>query len=192
MSLFWAASVRRQDALLRRSRRGDREAFRALYGELYDPVARFVGRRVQRREDAEDAISRTFERLLLRLESYDERRGGPLPFALAIARNLLVDDLRARRPGVPLEEAAAQLVETRTPLSELLRGEELQGAQERLDALPPESRELFALRYADGLSCADIARLLGLSQAAVRQRLSRAVRALRDFRDREEGAAAHD
>ncbi|MFL5437668.1 MAG: RNA polymerase sigma factor, partial [Myxococcales bacterium] len=85
MRLFRPAT----DKLLVRAAHGEREAFRALYAELYDPVARFVGRRVRHREDAEDVVSRTFERLLLRLESYDERRGGALPFALAIARNVL-------------------------------------------------------------------------------------------------------
>src|SRR3954466_16238015 len=158
MTLFRPA----RDKLLLRAAGGDREAFRALYADLYDPVARFVGRSVRHREDAEDVVSRTFERLLLRLESYDERRGGALPFALAIARNLLVDDLRARRPGVPLEEAAAQLVEEKTPLSEMLRGEEVQAARERFDKLAPEVRELVALRYGDGLSCREIGRMLGL------------------------------
>ena len=191
MRLFWPARPR-HDRLLLRARRGEREAFRALYGELYDPVARFVGRRVQNREDADDVISRTFERLLLKLESFDEARGGALPFALAIARNLLLDDLRARRPGVPLEDAAAQLIETRTPLAELLRDEEVRMARERLEALAPEVRELLMLRYGDGLSTVEIGQLLGVSTAAVRQRLSRAVRSLRDPSDRKEGAMAHE
>jgi|SRR4051812_17755268 len=189
MRLPWRA---RDDRLLLRARRGEREAFRALYQDLYDPVARFVGRRVRQREDAEDVISRTFERLLLRLESFDEQRGGALPFALAIARNLLLDDLRAQRPGVPLEEAAAQMVETRTPLVELLRAEEIRVARDRVEALAPEVRELLMLRYGDGLSSLQIGQLLGVSTAAVRQRLSRAVRSLRDAADREEGAMAHE
>lgn len=188
MRLFRPAS----DKLLLRAARGDREAFRGLYADLYDPVARFVGRRVRHREDAEDVVSRTFERLLLKLESFDERRGGALPFALAIARNLLVDDLRAHRPGAPLEEAAAQLVETRTPLADLLRGEEVQAARERYEKLAPEVRELLALRYGDALSCAEIGELLGLSTAAVRQRLSRAIRSLRAGADVTKGAMAHD
>jgi RNA polymerase sigma-70 factor (ECF subfamily) len=191
MRLFWPTRPR-PDRLLLRARRGEREAFRALYADLYDPVARFVGKRVQRREDAEDVVSRTFERLLLKLDTFDEERGGALPFALAIARNLMVDDLRAQRPDVPLEEAAAQLVETRTPLAELLRGEEVRVARERLDSLPPEVRELLMLRYGDGLSTVEIGQLLGISTAAVRQRLSRAVRSLRDPADREEGAMAHE
>jgi RNA polymerase sigma-70 factor, ECF subfamily len=191
MRLFWPTRPR-HDRLLLRARRGEREAFRALYREIYHPVAQFVGRRVQRREDAEDVVSRTFERLLLKLESFDEERGGALPFALAIARNLLLDDLRAQRPGVPLEEAAAQLVETRTPLAELLRGEEIRVARERLEALAPEVRELLVLRYGDGLSSVEIGQLLGISTAAVRQRLSRAVRSLRDRADPKEGAMAHE
>jgi len=191
MRLFWPARPR-HDRLLLRARRGGREAFRALYADLYDPVARFVGRRVQRREDADDVISRTFERLLLKLESFDEARGGALPFALAIARNLLLDDLRAQRPGVPLDEAAAQLIETRTPLAELLRHEEVRMAREWLEALAPEVRELLMLRYGDGLSTVEIGQLLGVSTAAVRQRLSRAVRSLRDASDTEEGAMAHE
>src|SRR5256885_3390521 len=192
MRVLWPAPARRNDRLLLRARRGDREAFRALYRELYDPVARFVGRRVRQREDAEDVISRTFERLLLHLESFDEERGGALPFALAIARNLMLDDLRAQRPGVPLDEAAAELVETRTPLAELLRGEEVRVAREKLVALAPDVRELLMLRYGDGLSALEIGQLLRLSTAAVRQRLSRAVRSLRDSADTKEGAMAHE
>jgi RNA polymerase sigma-70 factor (ECF subfamily) len=192
MGLFWPTRARHKDRLLLRARRGEREAFRALYRELYDPVARFVGRRVRHREDAEDVVSRTFERLLAKLESFDERRGGALPFALAIARNLLVDDLRAQRPGVALEEAAAQLIETRTPLAEMLRSERIEAARERLDRLAPEVRELLMLRYGDGLSSAEIGGLLGLSTAAVRQRISRALRSLRGSGDHEEGAMAHE
>ncbi|HZX64060.1 MAG TPA: sigma-70 family RNA polymerase sigma factor, partial [Myxococcales bacterium] len=121
-----------------------------------------------------------------------ERRGGALPFALAIARNVLVDDLRAKRPGVPLEETAAQLVDTRTPLADLLRGEEVQAARERYEKLSPEVRELLTLRYGDALSCAEIGELLGVSTAAVRHRLSRAVRSLRDRDDVAKEAMAHD
>ena len=40
-------------------------------------------------------------------------------------------------------------------------------------------REMLALRHADGLRHREIAELLGLSEVAVKQRMSRALRALR-------------
>ena len=48
---------RRQRLLLRLARGGSEEAFRRLYRELYDPVARYVEFRVRNREDAEDITS---------------------------------------------------------------------------------------------------------------------------------------
>ena len=64
MRLPWQQPADHHLRLAERARRGDREAFVALYRALYPPVARFVGRRVTCRADAEDAVARTFHRLL--------------------------------------------------------------------------------------------------------------------------------
>ncbi|MBS2033267.1 MAG: sigma-70 family RNA polymerase sigma factor [Deltaproteobacteria bacterium] len=191
MFRLWPGRESRADALLKRARLGDRQAFRELYAALHGPVYAYVARRTASRADAEDLVARTFERLLLRLELFDEHRGGALPFALTMARSLLVDDLRARRPGLDLDEAAAELVTQSTPLSDLLKQEELRALNAQLRALPAQTRELLALRYGDGLSTREVAQVLGLSEVAVRQRLSRAVQSLRREPD-EEGALAHE
>ncbi len=170
--------------LLRGARCGDREAFRALYSELHPRVYAFAARRTRSREDAEDVSARVFQALLEQLASIDEERG-VLPWALAVARNLLIDAARAQRPSAPESELAAALVESRTPLGDLLAREQLA----QIEALPSEDRELIALRHADGLRHREIAHLLGISESAVRQRLSRALRGLRQS---QEGELAHD
>jgi RNA polymerase sigma-70 factor (ECF subfamily) len=183
LTLLWPAPDARATRLLRRAREGDREAFRAAYRELYPRVAAFVGRRCEKREDREDLIARTFHRLLERLPSFDPKRGEAVAFALSIARSLLLDDARATRPSVDLSEvseAASGLIEQRTPLHAVLEGEELRELRARLDQLPAATRELLALRYGDGLSHRQIAALLGLSEEAVKQRASRALRELRE------------
>ena len=48
-----------------------------------------------------------------------------------------------------------------------------------LARLPAETRELLMLRFGDGLRFTEIAQVMGLGEAAVRQRTSRAVRELR-------------
>lgn len=175
--------------LVRKARRGDREAFRKLYGDLYPRVRGYAGRRAASGADADDLTARVFHRLLENLGSIDPAQG-VVGWALRTARNLIVDDARARRPGVPLDEA--ELVESRTPLAELLGAERRRIASERLGALPAADRELLALRYGEGLSHREIAQLLESSEAAVRQRCSRALREVRASIAREKGALAHD
>jgi RNA polymerase sigma-70 factor (ECF subfamily) len=185
MLLPWSGEDAKLSRLWRWSRGGDREALRELYRALYPRVAGYVGRRCARREDVEDVVSRTFHRLLERLDAYDARRGGVLPFVLSIARNLLLDDARSRHASVlPLDgpegaQALAALVEPRTPLQLLEQGEELRALRERLDALPATAREVLALRYGEELSHREIAQLLGASEDAIKQRCSRALRELR-------------
>jgi RNA polymerase sigma-70 factor (ECF subfamily) len=65
------------------------------------------------------------------------------------------------------------------PHQALEEQEERAALRERVAALPPEVQELLRLRFAEGLCYSDIAQIVGRDEAAVRQRVSRAVRELR-------------
>ena len=158
---------------------GDAAAFRALYRDLHPVVAGFVARRVRSRADAEDLIARVFMAFLKHLGDYERGRGSVHAWVLRIARNAIIDDHRARRSVVPLEAVAEVLPGAGDLLGELLAREQRGQLAEQLAALNPELRALLALRYADGLAHAEIAAMLGLSEAAVKQRVSRALRDLR-------------
>ena len=188
MRLFpwpWSDPDDRHRALLARAQAGDREAFRALYQDLYDPVFRFVGRRVRRREDVEDLVGRVFHRLLERLGDIDPRRGSVRMFVFAVARNAVIDHVRARREGTPLDDVAPVLADDRgTPFDSLVQKERVKALRAAVATLPDDVQEVLALRYGDGLEHAEIAALLGQTPAAVRQRLSRAQRSLREVLQR--------
>jgi RNA polymerase sigma-70 factor (ECF subfamily) len=180
MSLLWPSYDDRLGELLARSQRGDRDAFRSLYLELYGPVSRFIRRRIGRPEDAEDLTARVFQKLLERLDDFDAGRGTVPMFVLAMARSTVIDHIRATRGSVPVEDLAGVLAdETGTPLDALVREEELREVRAVLGELPPDVREMFALRFGDGLRHAQIAEILGLQVAAVKQRFSRALRDLK-------------
>lgn len=180
MSMSTPRSVdRRLARLTKRAQQGDPRAFQALYRALYPIVSRYVSRRLADRVDAEDVVAHVFERLTERLSEINQRKGGALAFACGIARNRMIDILRARKPGVRLQDVVDELIDPRTPLSELLEHEERVTVSRCVADLAPQLREMFALRYSDGLSCAAIAELTGLPEAVVRQRFSRALRELR-------------
>ena len=180
--------------LVARGQRGDREAFRELYRALYGPVSRYLRRRVSSPADAEELLGQVFFRLLETLDRIDPRKGNVLVYTLAMARNALVDEARGRAGQVP-EEAAAAVPDTGLgPLERLLGEEDVARVRAELARLPPETRELLMMRFGDGLRFAEMAQVMGLSEAAVRQRTSRAVRELRARWDvgPERGGLAND
>src|SRR5262245_47367981 len=181
MSFLWPSPDERLLDLIERAKRGDREAFRSLYLALYDPVARFIGRRIGSQADAEDLCSRVFWKLLDRLSVFDARRGSPRMFVLSIARNAVIDHLRTRHDAVPVDDLGGALVdEAGTPVDALVREEELCELRALVLELPEDMREILALRFGDGLKHVEIAQMLNLSVAAVKQRFSRTLSQLRE------------
>ena len=61
-----------------------------------------------------------------------------------------------------------------------------------IDQLPDGGREVFVLREVEGLSTADVADVLGVSEDVVKTRLSRAKAALRGAVLQQTGAASPD
>jgi RNA polymerase sigma factor (sigma-70 family) len=108
-----------------------------------------------------------------------------LPWLRQITRNLARDHLRANR-NRPLSGESAEVAigiaadPSPTPGERLLQTEEEIVATDIISALPAESRETLLLYYREGQSSLQVAALLGLSDAAVRKRLSRARATVRE------------
>ncbi len=108
-----------------------------------------------------------------------------LPWLRQITRNLARDHLRANRHR-PLDGEGADIAielaadPSPTPMQQLVEDEREHAAAELISALPEDSREVLLLFYREGQSSQQVALLLGLSDAAVRKRLSRARQSLRE------------
>ncbi len=97
----------------------------------------------------------------------------------AAARNKTVDRLRRRSPDLPLEEDAIILDDT---LWQAMAEQERTAlVREALYTLCPQDRELFTRYYDLCQSTAQIADAMGLSQAAVKTRLHRGRKQLKNF-----------
>ena len=179
MQLPWPLRDELHARRLARARDGDGEAFRALYRDLYPEVVRFVARRVHVRADAEDLTARVFVAFVERLGDYDRARGSVRGWLLTFARNAVIDHLRRVRPAASPDLLDLLPSDLQGPESGLLQREELAQLAALVQGLPADTRELLALRFADGLRHREIADVLGLQEAAVKQRVSRALRDLR-------------
>jgi RNA polymerase sigma-70 factor (ECF subfamily) len=166
-----------QSRLVRRAAEGDARAFRTLYRALHPAVHGYVGRRVATPADVEDLVARVFHRVVENLARFDASKASVRGWVLGITRNAVIDHLRTRREIVALEDGP-ELLAVVDPIAD---GPDprtaaiLAGVRE----LPASTREMIALHFADGLSYREIAELVGSTEAAVKQRMARALRELR-------------
>ena len=161
---------------------GDRDAYARIVGACQNSItaiALAIVRDVPASEDiAQEAFLSAWQHLR-RLQN----PASFLPWLRQITRNLARDHLRALRhrplDGDGAEFAIANAADPApTPVQQLLADEREQAAAELISALPAESREVLLLFYREDQSSRQVASLLGLSDAAVRKRLSRARQAL--------------
>jgi RNA polymerase sigma factor (sigma-70 family) len=170
---------------------GDDGAFEVLYDELAPRLYRYALRETRSRSAAEDVV----QQVMLQMHAARARfaRGAAvLPWAYAIARRLLVDGRRfAVRWAAPPGEgiALAEVASGGMPADDALDRRRREADLERdLSSFPAKHREAFTMVKLEGLSIADAAAVLGITEANVKVRVHRAAEALRaaDARRRRE------
>lgn len=166
--------------LLAACRRGDPEAFeevvRKTYRHVYTQALRLVGDR----QEAEDVTQEAYLRVFRGLAGF---RGDAQfeTWLYRIVANTALTHLRKRRRfGELLAEDEGELAELPSkerPDDQALDREALTAA---LEALPASMRTVVVLKDVYGLSCREIGDELGVSEGAVKVRLHRARRRLKE------------
>lgn len=137
-------------------------------------------------DDALDAVQDIFVAAFLALKQFDERR--PLrPWLAAIALNRCRDLARRRRIrglfafALPIDTRAESVAEE-SPAHDVVAGdrEELRHTMRAIAKLPSSLREPLVLHTIEGMSQAETAKTLGISEKAVESRLRRARLRLRE------------
>ena len=150
----------------------------AVYAEQLPRVYNFFRYRFRDETLAEDLTATTFEKAWRARERYREDLAGFATWLLAIARNVAVDHVRARREHAPLEEAE-DVSAPGTPEENNARASDAERLRVLLALLPERDRELVALKYGAGATNRAIAKLTGLSESNVGTIVHRVVQALR-------------
>jgi RNA polymerase sigma-70 factor, ECF subfamily len=155
------------------------EGFAALYERTFPRVYAYVASLVHDRAAAEDVTSQAFERAYRKRRSYRPARGSVEAWLFGIARNAALDELRRRRRHGGLErdpeDTVTNALDDHAELA--LRRQTVRAALASLDG---RERDLIALKFAGGLSNAEIGRVLGLTESAVGTRLHRTITKLRE------------
>lgn len=166
----------------------DPDAFGELYDRYAPKIYRYIYFKVSGTTEVEDLTAEVF----LKTWEYVQRHGADetkriknfRAFVYRLARNIVVDHYRERTERELLaDEAALERVtvpEEQHMLTAINRSSDLATIERALRNLKDEYRELVVLKYIEGLSTVDIARLTDKTKGTVRVTLHRALTALRE------------
>lgn len=184
-----------RSALLRSARAGDRQALAELVMPYATALYRSGLRLTGNTHDAEDVQQETLLKVMARLDQFSGAQTGPRDdlhaWVSRIATNASIDVIRRRREGKVFsldhssnfsdEPWAAQIPSgNANPEQGFLRQESRRLLASAISELPPDLRQVCLLMDVLNYSTQEVADHVGVSNVAVRLRLFRAHRKLRE------------
>ena len=171
--------VQDEENLVQRAKQHDEAAFAQLYEEYFDKIYRYVTIRIGDKMEAEDITQQVFLNAIKAISSF-KWKGVPFSaWLFRIAHNQVVDYLRKskKRVSVPLEESlVASDSDPKEVFERKLNIERLVSATRKLT---PAQQEVISLRFVGEMSVAQVAKVMGRSEGAIKALQHSAVVALR-------------
>ncbi|HPJ01916.1 MAG TPA: sigma-70 family RNA polymerase sigma factor [Candidatus Limiplasma sp.] len=168
------------ERMLQKARRGDADAFIALCAPFEGLVYRHCLQMLKTQADAQDAAQETMLRAFRSFPSYEERSElGTWLFR--IAHNVCLDSIK--RAHNRYETASLDAMHeagfdpatgSPTPEDAYLQKSEQEELGDAMKTLPDREQALLSLRYGDGMSYLQIAKVMRLPLGTVKSALSRA------------------
>ncbi|MER5524304.1 MULTISPECIES: ECF subfamily RNA polymerase sigma factor, BldN family [unclassified Streptomyces] len=172
-------SARMMD-LVERAQAGESDAFGRLYDQYSDTVYRYIYYRVGGKATAEDLTSETFLRALRRIGTFTWQGRDFGAWLVTIARNLVADHFKSSR--FRLEVTTGEMLDAneveRSPEDSVLESLSNAALLDAVRRLNPQQQECVTLRFLQGLSVAETARVMGKNEGAIKTLQYRAVRTL--------------
>ncbi len=162
---------------------GDADAFGVLYDRYVGRIYNYVYYRTGNQHDAEDLTARVFYRALRHIGNYQDR-GLPISAWLyRIAHNLVANWYRdtSRRNEISLDDGYNTVFQRDPHPEHLLETTEAHEALlQVIRQLPPERQQLLVLKFVERLPNAEIGRIMGRTEGAIKSLYHRTLIALRE------------
>ena len=169
-----------EESLVRRAKENDEAALTQLYEENFDKIYRYIVLKIGDRTEAEDMTQQVFLKAFKSISGYRSRGSQFSSWLFRIAHNQMVDYWRkkSKRATVPLEESLVGSSNS-NPSSEVEQKMDIENLVAATKQLTSLQREVVSLRFAGGLSLAEVAKTLGKSEGAIKALQHSAVVSLR-------------
>jgi len=174
----------RWSALMVSAQSGNEPDYRFLLGELSVCISRYLYSRFGAHHFIEDCVQETLIAIHQARHTYDARRRFR-PWLFAIVRHKAIDMFRRQRSQQQLATAQQELRMTDAAGQNISPMEEDLAQGQLLLSLSPQYREAITLTKIIGMSNAEAAARLSISEGAVKVRVHRAISKLKQLLEAE-------
>jgi RNA polymerase sigma-70 factor (ECF subfamily) len=166
-------------ALVLAAQAGDAAAFGELYERYRHPLYRYCLARTGSPHEAEDLVSEVFLKAMESLARYRDQGLPFIAFLYRVARNAAIDRSRKDK-GSSLFDMAVEPRSTVDVEGDAARASDMDTVLVALKKIKPEYREVILLRFVEGYSAADVAKLLDKAEKAIWNLQQRGLERLRN------------
>jgi RNA polymerase sigma-70 factor, ECF subfamily len=175
------------EELLHRCAGRDESAMQSLYERIAPQLLAVLVSILRTRAAAEDALQDVFIRIWQQAGDYQQIKGRPTSWMVAIARYRAIDLLRARRVTVQLETAelaGAEQLQVECPADRMEFRSATASLERCLGLLAAPQRQCLVLAYNNGLTQERIAQSIGQRLGTVKSWMRRGLLSLRECMER--------
>ena len=166
--------------IFKRARKGDKSAYGEIYKFYLSRIFRFALYLTGDEALAEDLTQETFIKTWNYLPRFDERKGTVQALLFTTARNLVIDYQRKKKEERIPEDGGGFISSSEDPVEGFSRTEQIENVRKSLSILPGTDREVIILRYFEDMSFADISKVVGKEEGALRVQVHRALKLLKN------------
>ncbi len=158
---------------------GQLDKFGLLYDKYIKKIYDFVFYRTGHKETAEDIVSHVFLKAIGKIGGFQMGEGTFQAWLYRIARNAVIDHYRTAKQHDNLDDHAG-LAGSGDADGEIDAREKLKEIRNYLAKLSPEQRDIITMRVWQEMSYAEIAEIMGKSEASCKMMYSRTITKLRE------------
>lgn len=166
-----------------------RNILELFYKENHDCFLNIAISNLHNESDAEDAVQAAFSDIADKPEKFfNIPRSQRVNYVFTIVKNISIEMFN-KKNKILLEELNDKCLDDSLSLEDDIIGRISEDKLKSfINRLPPLQKNVLMLRCMHGLSIADTAKTLNISQSAVKERLRLARKAIKDFITKEEGS----
>lgn len=164
--------------LITRAQKDDKDAFGKIYYIFCKRIHRYCLINTQSIQNAQDICQETFLRAWKSLPSFSTKGGSLQAYLFRIAHNLIVDEARKKKElplNIDQQESAGELID------QIERQDDIQKVRSALSKLKQVERQIIVLRYFEEMTTAEVAKVIGTKEGALRVRIHRVLKKLKEL-----------